>query len=97
MLGSRFPGVFCFGGDLNLSDQPEVLVRTAGDAPYLSAQSYDTYTGRGWESTVEETFDYPAMDETKFHVVAYDFGVKTNSLREFAKYGCKITVVPAVV
>jgi len=45
--------------------------------------------------TVEETFDYPAMDETKFHVVAYDFGVKTNSLREFAKYGCKITVVPA--
>lgn len=45
--------------------------------------------------TVEETFDYPAMDQTKFHVVAYDFGVKTNSLREFAKYGCKITVVPA--
>jgi carbamoyl-phosphate synthase small subunit len=45
--------------------------------------------------TIEETFDYPAMDETKFHVVAYDFGVKTNSLREFAKYGCKITVVPA--
>ena len=45
--------------------------------------------------TVEETFDYPAMDDTRFHVVAYDFGVKTNSLREFAKYGCKITVVPA--
>ena len=45
--------------------------------------------------TVAETFDYPAMDETRFHVVAYDFGVKTNSLREFAKYGCKITVVPA--
>ena len=45
--------------------------------------------------TVEETFDYPAMDETRFRVVAYDFGVKTNSLREFAKYGCRITVVPA--
>ena len=45
--------------------------------------------------TVEDTFDYPAMDEARFHVVAYDFGVKTNSLREFAKYGCKITVVPA--
>lgn len=45
--------------------------------------------------TVEETFDYPAMNETKYHVVAYDFGVKTNSLREFAKFGCKITVVPA--
>ncbi len=45
--------------------------------------------------TIEKTFDYPAETEQKFHVVAYDFGVKTNSLREFAKMGCKITVVPA--
>lgn len=45
--------------------------------------------------TVEDTYDYPAMDESKYHVVAYDFGVKTNSLREFSKFGCKITVVPA--
>lgn len=47
------------------------------------------------EVTVSEAFDYPAADEAKYHVVAYDFGVKTNSLREFAKYGCRITVVPA--
>lgn len=45
--------------------------------------------------TTEESFVYPAEMEEKFHVVAYDFGVKTNSLREFAKFGCKITVVPA--
>lgn len=45
--------------------------------------------------TVTESFDYPATAEEKYHVVAYDFGVKTNSLREFAKFGCKITVVPA--
>ncbi|MCD9185675.1 MAG: glutamine-hydrolyzing carbamoyl-phosphate synthase small subunit [Pyrinomonadaceae bacterium] len=45
--------------------------------------------------TVAESFDYPATSEEKYHVVAYDFGVKTNSLREFAKFGCKITVVPA--
>ncbi len=45
--------------------------------------------------TVEEKFEYPSMDETRFHVVAYDFGVKTNSLREFSKFGCHITVVPA--
>jgi carbamoyl-phosphate synthase small subunit len=44
--------------------------------------------------TVEETFEYPSESEQKFHVVAYDFGVKTNSLREFAKRGCKITIVP---
>lgn len=45
--------------------------------------------------TIDKSFDYPAIDEQKFHVVAYDFGVKTNSLREFAKFGCKITVVPS--
>ena len=31
----------------------------------------------------------------EYHVVCYDFGVKTNSLREFSKFGCRITVVPA--
>lgn len=45
--------------------------------------------------TADEAFDYPAMDATRHHIVAYDFGVKTNSLREFAKFGCKVTVVPA--
>jgi carbamoyl-phosphate synthase small subunit len=45
--------------------------------------------------TIEESFDYPAAAAEKFHVVAYDFGVKTNSLREFSKFGCRITVVPA--
>jgi carbamoyl-phosphate synthase small subunit len=45
--------------------------------------------------TVEEQFDYPSMDDARFHVVAFDFGVKTNSLREFSKFGCRITVVPA--
>ena len=44
--------------------------------------------------TNAESFDYSAVGEQKFHIVAYDFGVKTNSLREFAKRGCKVTVVP---
>ena len=33
--------------------------------------------------------------ESKFHVVAYDFGVKRNILRMLAERGCRITVVPA--
>jgi carbamoyl-phosphate synthase small subunit len=46
--------------------------------------------------TVEHSFHYPSMDPTeKYHVVCYDFGVKTNSLREFSKFGCRLTVVPA--
>jgi carbamoyl-phosphate synthase small subunit len=34
-------------------------------------------------------------NEAKFHVVAYDFGVKRNILRMLAERGCKVTVVPA--
>ncbi|RDZ28643.1 glutamine-hydrolyzing carbamoyl-phosphate synthase small subunit [Lysobacter silvisoli] len=33
--------------------------------------------------------------EPKFHVVAYDFGVKRNILRMLAERGCQVTVVPA--
>ncbi|HEX5757524.1 MAG TPA: glutamine-hydrolyzing carbamoyl-phosphate synthase small subunit [Arenimonas sp.] len=33
--------------------------------------------------------------ESKFHVVAYDFGVKRNILRMLAERGCRLTVVPA--
>jgi carbamoyl-phosphate synthase small subunit len=33
--------------------------------------------------------------EARFHVVCYDFGVKRNSLMEFARLGCRVTVVPA--
>jgi carbamoyl-phosphate synthase small subunit len=40
-------------------------------------------------------YEYAAVGEERFHIVAYDFGVKTNSLREFAKFGCRVTVVPA--
>lgn len=36
-----------------------------------------------------------AADELKYHVVAYDFGVKRNILRMLADRGCKLTIVPA--
>ncbi|MGK0499056.1 MAG: carbamoyl-phosphate synthase small subunit [Oceanicoccus sp.] len=36
-----------------------------------------------------------ADDELKYHVVAYDFGVKRNILRMLVDRGCKLTVVPA--
>jgi carbamoyl-phosphate synthase small subunit len=32
---------------------------------------------------------------TRFHVVAYDYGVKHNILRNLAERGCKVTVLPA--
>ncbi|HMC13363.1 MAG TPA: glutamine-hydrolyzing carbamoyl-phosphate synthase small subunit [Gallionellaceae bacterium] len=38
---------------------------------------------------------YRNAADTKFHVVAYDFGVKRNILRKLAERGSRITVVPA--
>ena len=38
---------------------------------------------------------YSQRSEAKFHVVAYDYGVKFNILRMLAERGCKLTVVPA--
>ena len=38
---------------------------------------------------------YGEQTQAKFHVVAYDFGVKFNILRMLAERGCRITVVPA--
>ncbi len=38
---------------------------------------------------------YGELADARFHVVAYDFGVKRNILRMLASRGCRVTVVPA--
>lgn len=40
-------------------------------------------------------FGYGEQIAPKFHVVAYDFGIKFNILRMLSARGCKVTVVPA--
>lgn len=47
----------------------------------------DRFTGASYHQLSDE--------ECKYHVVAYDFGVKRNILRMLADRGCKLTVVPA--
>ncbi len=38
---------------------------------------------------------YGRLQQPKYHVVAFDYGVKKNILRMLAERGCKVTVVPA--
>ncbi len=54
------------------------------------AKSYETD-----ESVWQLGSGYGNRGEAKFHVVAYDFGVKRNILRMLAARGCRLTVVPA--
>jgi carbamoyl-phosphate synthase small subunit len=40
-------------------------------------------------------YDTLPEGETRFHVMAYDFGVKRNSLRLLAERGCRVTTLPS--
>ncbi|MDQ6653705.1 MAG: glutamine-hydrolyzing carbamoyl-phosphate synthase small subunit [Acidobacteriota bacterium] len=45
--------------------------------------------------TTKQSYEVVPEGDKRFNVVCYDFGVKRNSLRELAKLGCHVTVVPA--
>ncbi len=38
---------------------------------------------------------YGRQERPKFHVVAFDYGIKRNILRKLAARGCRVTVIPA--
>lgn len=59
-------------------------------AKVVSVQSPYEWTDGEWTLT-----GYQPAVTGKFHVVAYDYGVKYNILRMLAGRGCKVTVVPA--
>jgi carbamoyl-phosphate synthase small subunit len=75
-------------------------VAAAKAAPSMAgldlAQKVTVNQGYEWTQT-EWKLDggYGNQTAPKFHVVAYDFGVKKNILRMLAERGCKVTVVPA--
>ncbi len=60
-------------------------------AKVVSVKDRAEWTEGTWQ--LGEGFSRP--DQSKFHVVAYDFGIKTNILRLLADRGCRLTVVPA--
>ncbi len=55
------------------------------------AEPYRWTEGKTWWTPADEAL--PAPD--KYHVVAYDFGIKRNILRLLAARGCHVTIVPA--
>ncbi|MCL6565281.1 MAG: glutamine-hydrolyzing carbamoyl-phosphate synthase small subunit [Acidobacteriia bacterium] len=47
------------------------------------------------QGSVELARTSAAVPADRFHVVAYDFGIKRNILRLLVDHGCRVTVVPA--
>jgi carbamoyl-phosphate synthase small subunit len=78
----------------------EKAIAAAKGAPNMAgtdlAQVVTHAQGYAWtESEWTLTGGYGQQFAPRFHVVAYDFGVKKNILRMLAQRGCKVTVVPA--
>ena len=78
------------------------------EAAVAQARAFPGLSGMDLAKVVSATESYPwtegewrlgkgyvNAENPRFHVVAYDFGVKRNILRMLADRGCKITVVPA--
>jgi carbamoyl-phosphate synthase small subunit len=53
------------------------------------------YEWREGEWTLAGGYKKDAADAGRFHVVAFDYGVKRNILRMLAERGCRVTVLPA--
>ncbi|WP_347554664.1 glutamine-hydrolyzing carbamoyl-phosphate synthase small subunit [Robbsia sp. KACC 23696] len=88
------------GAILAGEDNPARAIELARSFPGLSGmdlakevstkQSY-VWTQREWQLGVGQ----PEQTQPRFHVVAFDYGVKYNILRMLAERGCKVTVLPA--
>lgn len=60
------------------------------------AREVTTDVSYGWTETEWNLkTGYGQQTEAKFHVVAFDYGVKRNILRMLTQRGCKVTVLPA--
>ncbi len=75
-------------------------VAAAKAAPSMSgldlAKVVSVTQGYDWNETEWQLgAGYGKLENPRYHVVAYDFGVKKNILRMLAERGCKVTVVPA--
>jgi carbamoyl-phosphate synthase small subunit len=79
------------------------LVEKARQIPTMSgldlASRVSTTAAYQWDQTVERCSPSDLIGrraEQRYHVVAYDYGIKLNILRRLVHSGCKVTVVPSL-
>jgi carbamoyl-phosphate synthase small subunit len=67
-------------------------------ARVVSVKAPYAWTQTEWQlahASLDGKPGYGEQTQSRFHVLAYDFGVKHNILRMLAERGCRVTVVPA--
>ncbi|MBI1955768.1 MAG: glutamine-hydrolyzing carbamoyl-phosphate synthase small subunit [Acidobacteria bacterium] len=85
----------------SLEADPEVLVAKARSIPSMEgrdlAEGVSTKQRYVWDAPAVSLEVAPtARVEPRFHVVAYDYGIKQNILRRLVSESCRVTVVPAL-
>ncbi len=89
-------GAIVAGPDVTVSQALEAAQSFCGLAGLDLAKVVTTDKPYVWNETEWKLGEgYGKQIAPKFHVVAYDFGVKYNILRMLAERGCKVTVLPA--
>lgn len=88
------------GGCIFVGDDAEQALKLAAQFPGMSGQDLAKVVSATQQANWSETtwqlgIGFGKNDSQLPHVVAYDFGVKSNILRLMAERGCRITVVPA--
>ncbi len=89
-------------GVLSTVDMDEAgLVARAKASPSMVgldlASRVTTITRYGWTEPTRNIYErvQDSRPPARFHVVAYDYGIKQNILRRLVDVGCRVTVVPA--
>jgi len=99
--GAQNGCIVAFAPGTELGREQEVqAVALAGGAPSMSGLDLATVVSarESYEWTQGEWqlgLGHIERSAPRWHVVAYDFGVKRNILRMLASRGCRVTVVPA--
>jgi carbamoyl-phosphate synthase small subunit len=86
-----------------IEKDPAILVEKARAIPTMAgldlASRVSTPQRYEWRKPVEACSPSELVarpPEPKYHVVAYDYGIKHNILRRLVQVGCRVTVVPAL-
>ena len=80
----------------------DALLAKAREAPPMTGRDLtrvvscaEPYSWTDGSSPFSPTYGEGAATELKYHVVAYDFGLKRTILRRLIDHGCRVTVVPS--
>ena len=79
---------------------PDKLVAKARSIPHMTGRDLATAVSTNqrylWTEAASPVGSSSEVPQPRYHVVAYDYGIKRNILRRLTLEGCRVTVVPSL-